>query len=130
MFSVEIDPEDMDFLGLSSTQSQKSSMTDSQGRFTITALSTGAYRFTARHPDMAKSSAKDVQIVADQPIAPIEITVESGGAIEGAPAGPTEADVEVLNLDGCWFLRSESNVHGAQRKEDSRVRKFRRSPSM
>ncbi|MEY4829143.1 MAG: hypothetical protein RLZZ562_939 [Planctomycetota bacterium] len=87
MFSVEIDPEDMDFLGLSSTQSQKSSMTDSQGRFTITALSTGAYRFTARHPDMAKSSAKDVQIVADQPIAPIEITVESGGAIEGDVTG-------------------------------------------
>ena len=87
MFSVEIDPEDMDFLGLSSTQSQKSSMTDSQGRFTIAALSTGAYRFTARHPDMAKSSAKDVQIVADQPIAPIEITVESGGAIEGDVTG-------------------------------------------
>ena len=87
MFSVDIDPEDMDFLGLSSAQGRKSAMTDSQGRFSIDALSTGAYRFTARHPDMAKSSAKDVQIVADQPIAPIEITVDAGGSIEGDVTG-------------------------------------------
>ncbi|MEQ1631218.1 MAG: carboxypeptidase-like regulatory domain-containing protein [Planctomycetota bacterium] len=87
MFAVDIDPEDMDFLGMSVTHGKLSALTDSQGRFTIPALSNGTYRFTARHPDMAKSSAKDVVITADAPVLPIEITIDAGGAIEGNVTG-------------------------------------------
>ena len=87
MFAIDIDPEDMDFLGLASTQGRRSAMTDSQGRFAIEALSTGMYRFTARHPDMAKSSAKDVELTADKPVLPIEITLDAGGTIEGNVTG-------------------------------------------
>ncbi len=87
MFQMNIDPEDMDFLGLSSATGRRSAMTDSQGRFAIEALGAGTYRFTARHPDMAKSSAKDVELVADREPEPIEITLDAGGSIEGMVTG-------------------------------------------
>lgn len=87
MFQVDIDPEDMDFLAMSSTQGRRSVVTDSQGRFRIESLATGKYRFTARHPDLAKSSAKDVDIQLDKPVPPIEIKLDAGGAIEGTATG-------------------------------------------
>src|SRR5262245_36348344 len=86
-FQVDIDPEDMDFLALSSTQGRRSAITDSQGRFHIESLATGKYRFTARHPDLAKSSAKDVMIEAGKPVPPIEIRLDAGGSIEGNATG-------------------------------------------
>ncbi len=86
-FQVDLDPEDLDFLALSSTQGRKSAMTDSQGRFHLESLETGRYRFTARHPDLAKSSAKDVEIEAGKPVPTIEIRLDAGGAIEGAVTG-------------------------------------------
>ena len=86
-FQVDIDPEDMDFLALSSTQWRRSAITDSQGRFHIESLATGKYRFTARHPDLAKSSAKDVVIEAGKPVPPIEIRLDAGGSIEGNATG-------------------------------------------
>ncbi|MFO1076733.1 MAG: carboxypeptidase-like regulatory domain-containing protein [Planctomycetota bacterium] len=86
-FQVDIDPEDFDFLGLSSATNQRSGITDSKGRFTLTALEAGKYRFTARHPDMAKASTKDVEVLADQPTPDVEIQLDSGGGVEGNVTG-------------------------------------------
>jgi protocatechuate 3,4-dioxygenase beta subunit len=86
-FQVDIDPEDMDFLALSSTQGRRSAITDSQGRFEVTALGEGEFRFTARHPDKAKSSAKDIALTKDKEIPFVEIEIGAGGAIEGNATG-------------------------------------------
>ncbi|MCR9248664.1 MAG: carboxypeptidase-like regulatory domain-containing protein [bacterium] len=86
-FRGNIDAEDFDFLGLSSARSQRSAMSDSRGAFQVTALAPGKYRFTARHPDLAKSSTKDVEVVEGQPTPNIEIVLDSGGGIEGTVTG-------------------------------------------
>ncbi|MGE3174414.1 MAG: carboxypeptidase regulatory-like domain-containing protein [Planctomycetota bacterium] len=93
MFRMSVDPEDMDFLGLSSTQGRRSAMTDSKGAFAIEALAEGTYRFTARHPDLAKSSAKDVEIRRDRPVPAIEITLDAGGGVEGVVSGALQRPV-------------------------------------
>ncbi len=87
MFQANIDPEDFDFLGLSSATNRRSAISDSKGQFRVTSLAPGKYRFTARHPDMAKASTKDVEIVADTPTPDIEIRLDSGGGIEGTVTG-------------------------------------------
>ena len=87
MFSVDIDPEDFDFLALSSATGRRSAISDSKGHFTIGSLEAGKYRFTARHPDKAKSSAKDVEIVAGKPTPDIEIRIDAGGGVEGNVTG-------------------------------------------
>ncbi|MDO8348965.1 MAG: carboxypeptidase-like regulatory domain-containing protein, partial [Planctomycetota bacterium] len=86
-FSVDIDPEDFDFLALSSATNQRSSISNSLGRFTVPALEPGKYRFTARHPDKAKASAKEVEIVAGKPTPDIEIRIDAGGGVEGNVTG-------------------------------------------
>ncbi len=86
-FNLQIDAEDFDFLGLSAMQGRRSVLTDSQGRFELDGLTPGKFRFTARHPDLAKSSATDVEVVADRPTEGIEIRVGGGGGIEGAVTG-------------------------------------------
>lgn len=83
----QIDPEDFDFMALASTRGGRSAVTDSSGSFAITALEPGSYRFTARHPDLAKASAKDVDVQADKPVGPIEIELDAGGGIEGTLTG-------------------------------------------
>ncbi|MCC7063672.1 MAG: carboxypeptidase regulatory-like domain-containing protein [Planctomycetes bacterium] len=87
MFSVDIDPEDFDFLALSSAQGRRSAISDSKGHFTIASLEPGKYRFTARHPDKAKSSNKDVDVVAGKPTPDIEIRIDAGGGVEGNVTG-------------------------------------------
>ncbi len=82
-----IDPEDFDFLALSSATNQRSAISDSKGRFHIASLSPGKYRFTARHPDKAKSSAKDVEVKVGVPTPDIEIRLDDGGGIEGNVTG-------------------------------------------
>ncbi|MFT4842786.1 MAG: protocatechuate 3,4-dioxygenase beta subunit [Planctomycetota bacterium] len=84
-FNFSIDPEDFDFLAMST--SRRSAMSSSKGEFTIAALEPGEYRFTARHPDMAKSSTKNVIVKAglDTPI--VEIAIDAGGAVEGTVTG-------------------------------------------
>lgn len=84
-FNFSIDPEDFDFLAMST--SRRSAMSSSKGEFTIAALEPGEYRFTARHPDMAKSSTKNVIVKAglDTPI--VEIAIDAGGAVEGSVTG-------------------------------------------
>ncbi|HLQ36815.1 MAG TPA: carboxypeptidase-like regulatory domain-containing protein, partial [Planctomycetota bacterium] len=86
-FDFKIDPEDFDFMALSSTQGRRSVVTDSHGRFRIDALEAGNYRFTARHPDMAKASAKDVELLAEHPAENIEIRLDAGGGVEGNVTG-------------------------------------------
>lgn len=86
-FRLDMDREDMDFLALSSTRGRRSAITDSRGQFRIGSLNAGTYRFTARHPDMAKASARDVEVTADRPVPPVEILIGAGGAIEGHATG-------------------------------------------
>ena len=86
-FRNNSDPEDFDFLGMASSESRRSAMTNSVGSFEITGLKGGDYRFTARHPDMAKASLKDVTIVVEQPTDGIEILLTTGGTIEGIVTG-------------------------------------------
>ena len=86
-FAFRIDPEDFDFLGLSSAQGRRSAISDSTGAFTIAALEPGRYRLTARHPDLAKSSTTDVEVTADRPTPPVEIRLDAGGGVEGLVTG-------------------------------------------
>ncbi len=86
-FNFQIDAEDFDFLALSSSTNSRSALTDSKGHFTVQSLEAGKYRFTARHPDLAKSSAKDVEVKAGEPTPDIEIKLDAGGGIEGNVTG-------------------------------------------
>ena len=81
----QVDPEDFDFLALSTNQ--RAALTDSRGEFTVPALAPGEYRFTARHPDMAKASTKNVVVSADAPCPPVEIVLDAGGAVAGTVTG-------------------------------------------
>jgi protocatechuate 3,4-dioxygenase beta subunit len=85
--NFQIDPEDFDFFALSSATNRRSAMSDSKGRFVVTALEPGNYRFTARHPDMAKSSTKDVVVQKGAPTPEVVITLDAGGAVEGTVTG-------------------------------------------
>jgi len=86
-FALNVDPEDFDFLGLSAATNQRSTISDSKGSFHINSLEPGRYRFTARHPDLAKSSAKDVEVKAGVPTPDVEIRLDAGGGIEGTVTG-------------------------------------------
>jgi len=81
------DPEDLDFLGLSSMRGRRSFLTDGQGRFVATGLAAGKYRFTARHPDRAKASATDVELTEGQDAPELRIELTAGGAIAGLVTG-------------------------------------------
>jgi protocatechuate 3,4-dioxygenase beta subunit len=86
-FAFQIDPEDFDFLALSSATNGRSAITDSKGEFQLASLEAGKYRFTARHPDLAKSSATDVEVKVGVPTPPVEITIDAGGGVEGNVTG-------------------------------------------
>ena len=86
-FRLNADPEDLDFLGMSAMDGRRSVQTDSKGRFEVKGLAAAHYRFTARHPDRAKASAKDIDIVAAQPTEGIVIRLTAGGAVEGNVTG-------------------------------------------
>ncbi len=89
------DPEDFDFLGLSSMRGRSSVMTDAHGHFEATGLTAGKYRFTARHPDRAKASAAAVEIVEGKDTPDVEIKLTAGGSIEGLITG--RAGLPVIN---------------------------------
>ena len=86
-FRMSIDPEDFDFLGIAAMDGRRSSMSDSRGRFTIDGLQSGTYRFTARHPDLAKASATEVELVDDAPNPEVRIELGAGGGVEGTVTG-------------------------------------------
>lgn len=81
------DPEDLDFLGISSLRGRRSAMTDAEGGFAIAGLTAGKYRFTARHPDRAKASATDVEVVEGGEPRQVRIELTAGGTIEGLVTG-------------------------------------------
>ena len=83
--SFSIDPEDFDFLALSTNR--RSAMSNTKGEFTVAALEPGEYRFTARHPDLAKSSTKKVVVEAGVETPIVEIAIDAGGAVEGTVTG-------------------------------------------
>ena len=83
--NFSIDPEDFDFLAMSTNR--RSAMSNSKGEFTVEALEPGEYRFTARHPDMAKSSTKNVFVEAGIETPIVEIAIDAGGAVEGTVTG-------------------------------------------
>jgi protocatechuate 3,4-dioxygenase beta subunit len=85
--NLQIDPEDFDFLGLSAATNRRSALSDSKGAFAIAALEPGRYRFTARHPDLAKASAKEVIVEAGKPVPEVVIELSAGGGIEGQVTG-------------------------------------------
>lgn len=86
-FRISADPEDLDFLGLAAMGARRSVLTDSQGRFEVKGLAGGTYRFTARHPDLAKASAKDVEVLVDRPTEGVVIQLGGGGTVEGVVTG-------------------------------------------
>jgi protocatechuate 3,4-dioxygenase beta subunit len=86
-FRLDIDPEDFDFLALSSATGRRSVVSDSKGAFTLPSLEPGTYRFTARHPDKAKASQKEVVVAAGAPVPEVEIRIDAGGGIEGVVTG-------------------------------------------
>lgn len=86
-FRMSADPEDFDFLGISSTMGRRSSLTDGHGKFAVDGLTPGKYRLTARHPDRAKASATEIEVVADQPTPDVEIQLTAGGVVEGLITG-------------------------------------------
>jgi protocatechuate 3,4-dioxygenase beta subunit len=83
----QIDPEDFDFLALSSATNRRSAISDSKGEFQLAALEPGRYRFTARHPDLAKASTTDVEVRAGEPTPAVEIRLDAGGGVEGYVTG-------------------------------------------
>jgi len=84
-FNFQIDQEDFDFLALSTNQ--RAAISNSAGEFTVPALAPGEYRFTARHPDLAKASTTEVVIAADAPPPLVEIVIDAGGGVDGTVTG-------------------------------------------
>ncbi|MBL8724991.1 MAG: carboxypeptidase regulatory-like domain-containing protein [Planctomycetes bacterium] len=87
LFAVDLDPEDFDFLALAAATGRRSAISDSKGRFRIDGLAAGTFRVTARHPDLAKASAKDVRLEAAAPPPDVQIRLGSGGGVEGLVTG-------------------------------------------
>ncbi len=121
IFQFKVDPEDFDFLGMSS-MGQRSTMTGSQGEFEIEALSPGKYRFTARHPDMAKASAKDVEIPEEGDAEIVRIELEWGGAVEGNVTGAgqrplADALIVAFSISAGAFKSSNTDKQGRYRIE-------------
>jgi protocatechuate 3,4-dioxygenase beta subunit len=120
LFKPDMDGEDFDFLGMAGKEGRRSSMTDSRGEFEIKGLESGSYRFTARHPDMAKASAKDVAVTVERPTEDLEIMLETGGVIEGVVTGKGQlplgsAMVVAVSLQAGSFKSDATDTRGFYR---------------
>lgn len=120
MFDFQVDGEDFDFLAMSSMTNSRSAVTDSQGRFRIEALGSGKYRFTARHPDLAKASARDVEVAEDKPTENVQIQLDAGGGVEGTVTGYgmrplADALVVAFSLNAGSFKSSTTDRNGFYR---------------
>jgi len=93
-FQINIQPEDFDFLALSSAFSRRSTLTDSQGRFELVGVEEGKLQVQARHPDYAKGHGTDVKVEPGKVIPEITIQLSLGGAIEGNVTGLDERPVK------------------------------------
>ena len=120
MFDFQVDGEDFDFLAMSSMTNNRSAVSDSQGRFRIEALGPGKYRFTARHPDLAKASARDVEVVEDKPTENVQIQLDAGGGVEGTVTGRgmrplADALVVAFSINAGSFKSSTTDRNGFYR---------------
>ncbi len=118
-FRMNFDRQDMDFLGLST---RNSATTNSEGEFEIEGLAEGDYRFTARHPERAKSSVKDVRIDRETPESDILIEIEQGGGIEGLVTGQEDrplpdAMIVALSVSAGSFKSGSTDKDGEYRIE-------------
>ena len=118
-FRMNFDPQDMDFLGMAT---RNSATTNSEGEFEIAGLAEGDHRFTARHPERAKASVKDVRIQNDSPADDILIEIESGGGIEGIVSGREDrplgdALIVALSVSAGSFKSSSTDKNGEYRIE-------------
>ncbi len=117
-FRMNMDPEDMDFLGLAGMSGRRrSATTDRLGKFEVVGLSGGKHRFTARHPDRAKTSVKDVEISTELPTEGIVIELVPGGGVEGQVTGAGgrplgSALVVAASLSAGSFKSSTTNRDG------------------
>ncbi|MEY2983219.1 MAG: hypothetical protein RL562_3446 [Planctomycetota bacterium] len=122
VFRASIEPEDFDFLGLMQG-SRRSAVTDSEGRFELVGLAAGDYRFTARHPDRAKSSTgQDVTVADAAPTEGILIEFSEGGAIEGVVTGAgsrplADALIVAASVQAGSFKSASSTQEGRYRIE-------------
>ena len=108
---IDAQPEDMDFMALSSAMSSRSTITDSKGRFELTGLPRGEeLRFTARHPEHAKGNVR--KLTLDESSVTREITIEmsEGGKIVGFVRGldgrPVPSTMVMALSIGAGVMRS------------------------
>jgi protocatechuate 3,4-dioxygenase beta subunit len=86
--SFDAQPEDLDFMALSSAMSSRSTITDSKGRFELSGMPRDVeLRFTARHPDYAKDSVRKVKFGQEPYPEELRIELGLGGSIEGYVRG-------------------------------------------
>lgn len=119
-FKLKSDKEDFDFLGMESKDSKRSSMTNSRGEFEIRGLKPGDYRFTARHPDMAKASVEEITVSVERPTDNLVILLNTGGAIEGLVTGKGQlplgnAMVVAVSIQAGAFKSDATDVRGFYR---------------
>ena len=86
-FRFESEPEDLDLMGLSSSLSHRSVLTDGNGRFHLDGVEPGKVRITARHPDWAKRSLGPIPVEAGKAQKGILLQMMVGGTIEGRVLG-------------------------------------------
>ncbi len=121
-FRMNVDPEDFDFLGMSSTMGRRSALTDGHGKFEVDGLTPGKYRLTARHPDRAKASATDIEVVEDKPTPDVEIRLTAGGTVEGLITGRAgrpiaNAIIAALTIQSGTLKSATSDPQGFYRIE-------------
>lgn len=120
-FRINFQPEDFDFLGMMQGN-RRTARADAKGHFEINGLAGGKYRFTARHPDLAKASSKDVELAVDAPTDGITIELDAGSAIEGQVTGAgrlplRDALVVAASLQAGAFKSASSDEQGHYRIE-------------
>ncbi|HHI79921.1 MAG TPA: carboxypeptidase regulatory-like domain-containing protein [Planctomycetes bacterium] len=86
-FRFEGEPEDLDLMGLSSSLSHRSVLTDEEGRFFLDGVEPGEIRVTARHPDWAKRSLGPISVQAGKERGDLVLEMMQGGGIEGRVLG-------------------------------------------
>ena len=95
---INIQPEDFDFLALSSAFTQRSALTDSQGRFELVGVEEGKLQVQARHPEYAKGHGTEVLVKAGSETPEITIELTKGGGIDGFVTGLDERPVKAAMI--------------------------------
>lgn len=122
-FAWDVELEDFDFLALSTNTGRRSTLTDRDGRFSLTGIGPGDYRVVARHPDLAKSAGEDVPVQLDgPPPSELVLRIGPGGAVEGRVTGASrlplaDAMVVALSMSAGAFKSATTDGGGEYRIE-------------